>query len=75
MGPALPPRRSTSPASTPRVRPHQADELRQDETNADPDPVSHLPRRPHGAIIAREKFLAESAFRLRAAGACVWKEH
>ena len=66
---ATPPNPPVSLTSTARVRPHQADELRQSETNADPDTVSHLPRRPHGAIIAREKFLAEPAFRLRAAGA------
>lgn len=54
---------------TPAVRPHQADELCQGETNADPDTVSHLPRWPHGAIIAREKFLPESALCLQAADA------
>lgn len=64
------PQRAGSRTSTPRVRPHQADELCQAEPNANPDAVSHLPRRPHRAIIAREKFLAESALRLRAAGAC-----
>lgn len=65
---ATPPSRPVGQTSTPRVRPHQADELRQAETNADPDAVSHLPRRAHGAIVAREKFLAESALRLRAEG-------
>lgn len=68
---ATPPSLPVSLTSSPSVRPHQADELRQAETNADPDTVSHLPRRPHRTIIAREKFLAELAFRLRAAGA--WK--
>lgn len=49
-------------------RPHQADELRQCEADADPDAVSHLPCGPHRVIIVREKFLKQSAFGFRAAG-------
>lgn len=67
-GPGSAPSPSAGQTSSRRERPHQADELRQNEADADPDAVAHLPRWPHRAVVAREKLLAESALRLRATG-------